>query len=157
MKVIILFLLLCTSAFARLGETTMQLIERFGPPKYTQDENIYSQGKAFKIGERMSFRQDDWSIVCVVIEGRCAKVEYSKPGAWTEQQIETVLTSNSQGARWTKTSKTGTEKFLRRWKREDGALAEWNSGFVVVHPAYDLAKTRAQNRAKSDASSIPKI
>ncbi|MDF3055950.1 MAG: hypothetical protein K0R17_165 [Rariglobus sp.] len=72
MKIAALFLLLCTCVFARLGETTGKLVERFGAPRFTQDENVYAQGKTLTIGERMTFRQDDWNITCVVIEGRCA-------------------------------------------------------------------------------------
>lgn len=158
MKIAVLFLLLCTCAFARLGETTLRLVERFGAPKFTQNENVYAQGKTMKIGERMLFKQDDWNITCVIIDGRCAKVEYTKPGEWTEQQIETVLTSNSQGARWTKTSKPNTEKFKRTWTRQDGAMADWSfGGCSVEHPAYELAKAKAQGRAKGEASVTPRI
>jgi hypothetical protein len=157
MKIAVLFLLLCTSAFARLGDTTVRLVERFGAPKYTLDEQVFAQGKMMKIGDRMMFTQDDWNITCVIIDGRCAKVEYTKPGEWTEQQIETVLTTNSQGARWTKTSKPNTEKFRREWKRADGAVAVWSNGFSLVHPAYELAKTRAKDRAKGQAGVTPKI
>jgi hypothetical protein len=154
MKIAVLFLLLCTSAFARLGDTTLRLVERFGAPRATRDEQVYAQGKAIKIGERLSFIQDDWFISCTVIDGRCAKVEYSKLGEWTEQQIETVLTSNSQGARWTNTK---NKSYQKTWTRDDGATAQWIGGFTLIHPAYELAKEKAKARAKGAASATPKI
>jgi len=158
MKIAALFVLLCSISFARLGETSAQLTTRFGQPKTTSTENIVAQGKIISIGSRLGFQQDDWAIYCTVTEGRCSRITYTKPGEWSEQQIETVLSSNSQGAKWTEISKPNFTKILREWRRADGGTARWGtSSFTLTQPAYENAKKKAEAKAKGDASKTPNI
>lgn len=146
-------------AFGRLGETGPELIARFGQPVSTGNEIIITQGKFVTFGSKMTFRQGDWTIDCVLIEGRCARVVYFKKGEWTEDQFRTVLTSNSQGERWTDISNEMIKKLKREWRRSDGASAIWTMGaaMTATHPAYERAKQRAEAKAKAEASQIPKI
>jgi hypothetical protein len=145
--------------FGRLGETESELSARFGAPASRGDENIPTQGRVVAFGSRLNFRQGDWTIGCSIIEGRCAKEIYSKGGDWTEDQFAAVLTSNSQGEIWTDISKEMTKKMLREWRRGDGGTAIWRMGIgmVVANPAYDRAKLKAENKAKADASQVPRI
>ena len=147
------------SLFGRLGETQQELIARFGQPVSTGNEITITQGKFITFGSKITFRQGDWSIDCVLIEGRCARVVYFKKGEWTEDQFRTVLTSNSQGEQWTDVSNEIIRKLKRKWHRGDGASAIWTMGaaMTVTHPAYETAKQRAEAKAKADASQIPKI
>jgi|CZKI01.1.fsa_nt_gi hypothetical protein len=145
--------------YGRLGETEKELAGRLGAPASKSAEITLAQGKIIEFGSKLTFRQGDWTIECAVIEGRCARVVYAKMGDWTEDQFITVLTSNSQGAKWTDVSKEMTKKLAREWRREDGAVAIWHMGvgMTVTSPAYDRAKQKAEAKAKSDASQIPKI
>ena len=85
----------------------------------------------------------DWSIGCDLIDGRCARIGYSKRGEWTEAHILTVLNANAQGAKWTENSgNPSVGKMVRNWKRDDSAEAEWSfvNGMSVTTPAYNRAK-----------------
>ena len=154
----LLLLFFATFAHARLGETEAELVGRFGPPTFRMVEKVPAQGRMWELGPRYSFRQGDWQIHCVLVEGRCAWIDYGKPGEWTEEQIQLVLGSNSQGARWTETTK-GSNKHSRSWRRTDGATATWTSysGMKLIVPAYDRAKQIIEAKAKAAASQKPKI
>lgn len=143
---------------ARLGETEEQLQQRFGAPTSRQQERIIAQGKFVELGPVLRFQQNDWHISCLIIEGRCSRESYGKPGEWTEEQLALVLNTNAQGAKWQVTD-ARSPKLRREWKRDDGATAIWQlgAGFVVAHPAYTRAKQRAEDKAKADASRLPKL
>ena len=150
--------LFVSEARARLGETPEQLTNRFGQPTGRSDENITSQGRVYKIGDNYGFEQEDWRIRSVIIDGRCAKISYTKSGEWTEDQIRTVLAGSAQGDTWMLVSKPAYMKFQRRWTRSDKAVAEWNANaFTITHPAYDRAEEIAKAKAKADASRKPNI
>ena len=159
----LLFLLLGVvplACHARLGETMDQLRQRFGDPVMTQKDFTIAQGKIIELCPILTFKQDDWNIGCHIIDGRSSKETYSKTGEWTDDQILLVLTTNCQGAKWTETTNPSLRKIKREWRREDGATAVWGvpgQGFVVTHPAYNLAKQRAQDQAKANASRLPKL
>lgn len=145
--------------YGRLGETEQELVARFGPPISKLNESTLTQGKVVEFGSKIGFRQGEWTIESVLIEGRCAKEVYSKVGDWTDDQIRAVLTSNSQGEGWADVSKDSTKWLVREWHRTDGAVALWQKGvgMTVIHSAYDRAKQKAEAKAKADASRIPKI
>jgi hypothetical protein len=157
---IALYLFAVAAAPARLGDTETELVKRFGSPTSVSKHYIYAQGQMLALGPNYIFRQDDWSISCNVIDGRCMQISYSKPGDWTEEQIQLVLSSNSQGAKWTETSKPGSAKYSRTWKRNDGSTATWQkgSGMSLTWSAYDKAKKAAEERARvQSAIKKPKI
>lgn len=145
--------------YGRLGETEQELVARFGPPVSRAREVTLTQSKIIEFGSKLIFRQGDWTIESVMIEGRCAREEYWKAGEWTEDQFVTVLTSNAQGEKWTDLSKAMTKGLMREWHRGDGATAVWSIGthMMVTHPAYVRAKKRVEDKAKAEASQIPKI
>jgi len=155
----LLLVILPSLAFARLGETQAQLVERFGAASSRAKEITLTQGKIIDFGVKLTFREGDWRIECSIIDGRCAREVYYKSGDWTEDQFTTVLTSNAQGAKWTDISKESVRKLAREWRREDGATAIWQMGVAmsVTHPAYRRAKDNAEAKAKADAGRIPKI
>lgn len=143
---------------ARLGETEAQLVARFGKPNLRSNHSAIAQGKSWVLGPSYHFRQDDWSISCDLVDGRCVRIGYSKGGDWTEDQIALVLASNSQGQKWTE-GVSGAAKLSRSWKRSDGATAQWSRGgsMRLVVPAYERAKQVAEAKAKAEASRKPKI
>jgi len=155
---ILLFATLVSSAWARLGETEAELIARFGQPTFRDKHSTYVQGKVWELGPRLSFKQDDWSIVSEMVDGRAATESYTKVGEWTDAQILAVLAANAQGATWTLTSKPGSSAYLREWKRTDGATARWTGRSIsLVAPAYARAKEIAEAKAKAETRRMPKI
>jgi hypothetical protein len=146
-------------AFGRLGETERELTARFGAPVSKRSETMIAQGKILEIGTTFSFRQGDWHIDSVVIEGRCAEEVYSKTGDWTDDQFSAVLTSNAQGEQWTDISKEMIKGMIREWHRDDGGTAVWHvaGGMVVTNPSYGRAIKRAADKAKAEASNVPKL
>jgi len=160
LKALILLLgLIPLCAHARLGQTPDQLEQRFGEPVGSNNDMIIAQGKMIALCLILTFKQDDWFISCHIIDGRSAQESYRKKGDWTEDQIQLVLTSNAQGAKWTEITKPATKNLKREWQREDGATALWRQGqgIDVTHPAYPLAKQRAQDKAKANASRLPNL
>ena len=149
---------LLPAAHARLGETEAQLLARFGKPVMSSKHSVAAQGRMWELGPSHTFRQDDWNITCDLVDGRCARIAYGKRGDWTEEQIQLVLGSNSQGVKWTETTK-GDRKLARTWKRADGGEAAWHLGLGMrmVVPAYDRAKQVIEAKAKAAASQKPKI
>ncbi len=161
MRTILILLLglipLC--AHARLGETKDQLQQRFGAPVGNSTDMIIAQSKSIELCPILTFRQDDWYIMCHIIDGRSAQEDYEKRGDWTDEQILLVLTANSQGEKWAETFHPSLNKEQREWRRDDGATAVWHrvGNFTVTHPAYNLAKQRAQDKAKANASCLPNL
>src|SRR5438874_1394864 len=97
---IVLFLSAATLAQARLGETEKQLVERFGAPGSRSRHSIIAQGRIWELGPTLNFKQNDWQISCDLVDERVVRIQYQKVGEWTEDQIQAVLNSNSQGDKW---------------------------------------------------------
>lgn len=152
------FIVITGSCWARLGEKENELVARFGEPVMRGKETHPAQGKMWELGPRLYFRQGDWNIVSVLVDGRVAQEEYGKVGSWTPEQVQAVLSANAQGAKWTETTKSGAT-FSRNWKRADGAVAEWVQGgrFTFTTPAFGRAKELAEAKAKAAAKQTPKI
>ena len=158
MKIAVIFLLLCTSVFARLGETKDQLVARFGNPVNEGIDQMGSHGRNMAVGPELVFTQKDWIITCDLVDGRCARISYRKQGDWTEEQIQVVLAVNRQGGTWAKVAEQSGEIF-RTWKRDDGATAGWTDadGISITTPAYLHAKAILEAKAKAESSVIPNI
>jgi hypothetical protein len=146
-------------AEARLGETETELIERFGEPDGRSKHIVMAQGKILELGPSLHFRQDDWSISCDMVDGRCMRISYHKPGDWTEDQVQLVLNSNSQGAKWTETTKPMIAKLQRDWKRADASKAVWllGQGMTLTWDAYNKSKATLEERARVESAKKPKI
>jgi hypothetical protein len=152
-------LCLAPCVHGRLGETETALAKRFGQPVTKARDNLVAEGKITQLWPQLTYRQDDWRIRCDIVDGRCARIHYSKPGEWTEEQLQTVLNTNAQGATWTDISKASIRKLAREWKRTDGATATWNAGvgLTVTSPAYDRAKVVEEAKVKAKSRQIPKL
>ena len=155
-----LFVLLLSAAHARLGETEAELFKRFGMTKTISHHVTFAQGKMITLGPTLFFKQDDWSIQCDMIDGRCMRILYHKPGDWTSDQIQLVMNSNTQGAKWTETSKQSVISLQRTWRRSDGSTATWGkgTGIQITWSAYEKAKKAAEEKARVEsAAKKPKI
>lgn len=156
---LILCLFCSPASFARLGETQDQLLERFGAPKQQSKHSTLAQGKFIELGPVLYFKQGDWRVECSMIDGRCMKIAYSKPGDWSEDQVRLVLDTNAQGARWKETSKPEIAKLERTWTRADGSTAKWRkgSGMTLIWDAYNKAKAQVEERARVESARKPNI
>jgi len=156
---LLIFCSVLGAAHARLGDTEAELVKRFGEPTLRSTHSIFAQGKRREMGPVLYFKQEDWSISCDLVDGRCMRISYSKPGDWSEDQIQLVLSTNSQGAAWTETSKLSIAKLQRTWRRSDGSTAEWfkNRSMDLVWNAYNVAKKKLEEQAKVEGMKKPKI
>jgi hypothetical protein len=144
---------------ARIGETEAELAKRLGSPHTRTTHKVAAQGKLFELGPSLSFKQGDWRIQCDLVDDRCVRISYTKIGQWSDEQLQTVLNANSQGATWTEVGRPSARKSSREWRRSDGAVATWVStvGIKIRVPAYDRAKTVAEAKAAASARQTPKI
>jgi len=142
---------------ARLGENREELTERLGKTVATSKHVVAAQGKAITLGPTYIFKKDTWLIQCNMINERCAQINYSKPGDWTQEQIQTLLDNNTQGYRWVESKKS--TKMIRKWTRSDKATAEWkfNGTMEMTSPIYEVVKAKAAADAKSQATAKPNL
>ncbi len=158
LKFFALLVFFVSSLFARVGETQAQLVNRFGPPIARATHKVFAQGKSYELGPTLTFKQDDWQIACDFVDGRCVKINYQKTGEWTEEHFQSVLNANGQGEKWTDLTDPGAKKFLRKWRRSDGAVADWSTRQMnIAVPAYERAKALVEAKAKAAARAPAKI
>lgn len=158
MKWMLVVAALTSGLSARVGETEPELIKRFGQPRSRSKHVVSAQGRIWDLGPTLFFKDADWTIISDLVDGRCARIRYSKVGEWTEEHFATVLNANAQGETWTAKSDGRNKKLLREWKRSDGATAQWiaTTGLQIVVPAYVRAKSVAEAKAKAAAAAAPR-
>src|SRR3954466_15185572 len=120
MKALLVFAFLSAFTFlvpasARIGETVAQITERYGAPVDRKVGAISS----------LTYSVDGWMVTCDFVNGVCARASYAKPGEWTPETFEKLLTTNGELSRWTECSAPNLKKLLRVWKRDDGSTATW--------------------------------
>jgi hypothetical protein len=129
--------LLGRSAHARIGESVDALAGRFGEPRHVSSEPA-------SLGTVYQFLSDNWLVEAVVIGGRCEKITYRQPGAWSEEHFERLLAGNAAGAPWEEAPAAAEPRVVRTWIRRDGATCAWMrmTGLVITTPAYREAEAR---------------
>jgi hypothetical protein len=153
MKFLFLFLLLSiSSAIARIEETEEELVKRFGPVESRRKEQTTEHGKHYPFGDVLSFKASPWHVNAVLIDGRCAQIQYVKQdGSFAPEDIKKFLESNRNGFVWT------ADRSNRKWIRGDGVIAEDSPqfGFLVTAPIYEKRKKQALESAKKEAIKAP--
>jgi hypothetical protein len=131
---------------ARLGETEEELVQRLGSIELREPEQIVEQQQSFVVGETLHFAAGAWSVVALMIDGRCERIAYQRASAWTDEHFTMLLDANCGGASWHELRNRAPKTQQRAWRRDDGVTATWNAlaGFVVSSPKYE--KTRATIR-----------
>jgi len=171
--ILVLCLLGTLSAQARLGFTLDQLTDLLGPPQTIHiPSQEFAGGKYVKFGDNYTFHKDPYTVVCCMLNGYCAQVSYSKNGAWTEEQIQTILNLNSQGCIWTETSKPVPPVFAntpigdphdirfhpRSWSRSDGGTATGAGvGITITTPKFIYVEQQAIDQANQDNTKTPAL
>ncbi|GEP46404.1 hypothetical protein [Brevifollis gellanilyticus] len=123
MKTLLLFLLFCSPAMARIGETRAQCEARYGPAVSVRSE-----------GETTVHARAGFKVECSYFEGKCDCILFSKmpasPGLedlpLTEAEQKTLMEANSGGKSWTQKAEK-PEIRMKLWQC-DGLLAAYDGG-----------------------------
>lgn len=140
MKVLLLAFLVAfvAPAHARIGDTESQLKDRFGRPVSREDGRNAS----------LTFVFSEWIVTCDMIDGVCARIGYAKIGEWSEEVFEKLLVANGERSSWTDLTAPNLKKLQRKWKRDDGTLAHWVAGcLVITSPRYEKAQALSDKEA----------
>lgn len=152
-----IWLLLGSIVSARVGETEVELVHRYGTMTSRHAALKSAQGRTYTYGEYLNFRLDDWSVVALMINKRCEEVTYNKSGEWTEAQFKHLLEINGGRSEWEE-QKTNMPQYRREWKRRDKVMAVWSGGgFEVKSPVVEQTRDALTRKAKEEASKLPKF
>lgn len=128
---LILPILVASSAFGRVGETESELVARYGAVTNRQPARKAVQGRMNIYGERLGFSFEFWTVSAVIVAGRCEEITYTLTGKWTDPHFRRLLEINGGWSEWTE-QKTRNPDNHRAWQRRDQAKADWGlSGFTV--------------------------
>jgi len=123
--ILILGFVIClsTQAWARIGETEAQLIERYGP--------IVSRGNSpqnHAAPTYIEFKKDIFTIDVWLLNGVSAQESINKSdnlAYLSDANIETLRTANTEGHVWKRTGKAF-------WLRDDGVAARVVAGTIAA-------------------------
>lgn len=156
-RFILLSVLLVGSAHARLTEKENELIVRFGKVETRIPENTSNQGRTYSVGTNLYFRSEQWSIVALLIDDRCARVTYRKVGDWTDEQIVGLLDRNG-GYGTYREERHALGKNYRTWKQINGVTAVFSSGsLILTHSLYGRRLAVLKAKAEADSKRPPKF
>jgi hypothetical protein len=182
-----LFLLttfLCTTAFARIGETTLQFVARYGAPKDTAASKINDRNFPLIEGAiHHTYEYKGWKIraAFLQLDGPAVRVEYSKLGPnpqVKDYELQAIMTGNTPvGMCWKQIAcddpnspNKGVSKALesylaesagqQTWQRSDGAILCLRSNLIVrleLPSAREYeAKLKTEEEQKARAS-VPRF
>src|SRR3989442_13328043 len=99
-----------TPAVARIGETTLQFVARYGPPKDTPSSKIYDKNSPLLEGAiHHNYEYQGWRIraAFLQLDGPAMRMDYSKiPAASTsatikDYELQAIMTANTPaGMTW---------------------------------------------------------
>ena len=170
-----------TAAFARIGETTLQFVARYGPPKDTPSSKIYDKNSPLVEGAiHHIYEYQGWKIraAFLQLDGPAVRMDYSKiPAAGVgstikDYELQAIMTANTPAAMtWSpiaydnpdspnKGAAKAMEAFVsvgqKMWRRTDGAILWLRSNLIVrlELPAVreEEAKLKAGKEQKARAS-----
>jgi hypothetical protein len=171
----------CTAAFARIGETTLQFVARYGPPKDTPSSKIYDKNSPLVEGAiHHNYEYQGWKIraAFLQLDGPAVRLDYSKmpaPGTSAmikDYELQAIMTANTPaGMTWTpmeydnpdspnKGLAKAVEAFVavgqKMRQRTDGAIL-WSRGNLIARLELPTAreyeaKLKAEKEQKARAS-----
>jgi len=144
------------AALGRVGETSLQFVSRYGPPKDTPSSKIYDKNSPLVEGAiHHTYEYQGWRIraAFLQLDGPAMRVDYSKiPAAGSsstikDYELQAIATANTPaGMSWKQipynnpdSPNTGVAKAMeafvavgqKMWQRSDGAIL-WLRGNLIV-------------------------
>jgi hypothetical protein len=169
---LIALIFLSMHAYAHLGESLEAVEARLGNPFIPMgvpDQQVFEQ-RQYTISQQYSFNPNGFSIDGYFINNTCVAINYLILGKkdWTDDQLQDLLSKNSEGKAWTETTPLMTEtqkeedaiyhRYIRTWKRSDGATAI-HDGYQLnfASPTYLQAIAAAKAQAKAESQKVPNL
>ena len=181
----LIFVLLVASAStlnARIGETTLQFVSRYGAPKDTPSSKIYDKNSPLVEGAiHHVYEYQGWKIraAFLQLDGPAVRIEYSKLGASPHVQdyeLQAIMTANTPaGMTWTsiaydnpdspnKGFAKAAEAFVsvgqKMWRRTDGAIL-WSRGDIIIRLEFPAAREYEQqlkaSKEQKARASVPQF
>jgi hypothetical protein len=169
---------------ARIGETAIQFVDRYGPPKDTPSSKGMDKNSPLVEGAiHHRYEYQAWKIraAFLQLDGPAVRMEYSKIGPVVQikdYELEAIMTANSPpGTTWKQIAYTnpdlpsnGFNRFSqalaggmmgeKMWQRGDGAIL-WLRSSMIVRLELPIAreheaKLKAEKEQKARAS-VPKF
>jgi hypothetical protein len=175
---------LSATAFARIGETALQFIDRYGAPRDTPSSKILDKNSP--ILERAihhTYEYQGWKIraAFLQLDGTAVRMEYSKMATSPQikdYELQAIMNANTPpGTTWKQVpynnpdlKSEGVTKFVqsyfagalgeKMWQRSDGVILWLRSNLIVrlelpIAREYE-AKLKAEKEQKARAS-VPKF
>jgi hypothetical protein len=159
------------AAFARIGETSLQFVDRYGPPKDTTSSKIYDKNSPILEGAiHHTYEYQGWRIraAFLQLDGPAVRMDYSKipaPGVSAiieDYEAQAILTANTPaGMTWKaiaynnpdtpgKIANKIFESYLgeglgqKMWRRSDGAVL-WLRTNVLIRLELPAAREYEAN------------
>lgn len=177
----VLLLVPYSLALARIGETALQLVDRYGPPKDTPVSK--NSDKLYPLLEgaiQHRYEHKGWKIRAAFLEldGPCVRMEFQKMAlpAIQDYELEAIMTANAPaGMAWKRIiydnpdspngaiSKLGEAYFAtvigqKMWERSDGAVL-WLRSPLSVRLELPAAREREAQlkvtKDKKERASVP--
>lgn len=169
-------------AFARIGETTLQFVARYGPPKDTPASKIMD--KNMPLVERAIhhvYEYQGWKIraAFLQLDGPAVRMDYSKLGSdivIKDYELNAIIVANTPaGTTWTpmaydnpdspnKGFAKAAEGFIavgqKMWRRTDGAILWLRSGLIVrleLPAAREYEQQLKLSKEEKARASVPKF
>jgi hypothetical protein len=144
-----------TGADARLGETSLQFVGRYGPPRDTPSSRIYDKNSPLLEGAiHHTYEYKGWKIraAFLQLDGPAMRMEYQKLGASPQirdYELQAIMTGNTaagstweqipysnpdspnQGVNKAVESYLGNATGQKMWQRSDGAILSLRSNLIV--------------------------
>lgn len=160
-----------TAAFARVGETTLQFVARYGPPKDTATSKI--NDKNFPLIEgaiHHTYEYQGWKVraAFLQLDGPAVRMDYSKLGSdivIKDYELQAIVTAETPaGMTWTRMAydnpdspNKGAAKALesvvavgqKMWRRSDGAIL-WSRSDLIVRLELPIAREHEQQLKLSE-------
>src|SRR6266404_1211491 len=160
---------------ARIGETTLQFVARYGPPKDTPSSKIYDKNSPLVEGAiHHTYEYQGWKIraAFLQLDGPAVRVDYSKlPAAGVgstikDYELQAIMTANTPAAMtWSpiaydnpdspnKGAAKAMEAFVsvgqKMWRRTDGAILWLRSNLIVRLELPTAREEEANLKANKD-------
>jgi hypothetical protein len=143
------FLIVFTTAHARLGESMQELNARYGASEEITGKDPHA--KLLPGAREFKWRRDSGEVVVIVHEGKSVSERIQLPSKATkEADAGVVRDANANGSRWS------FKEREKQWRRVDGkAIAYWfnHEWFFVTDAAYE----KASQKVKDSPSSVPSV